>query len=135
MSNISSPPWRSLEMCSAGFKLCGESIRWGIKLYILGKRNKLWLSKNILEEFWNLLGIGLFLVLEFFAASISVSCAFSEISSCDLAEFWNSASRNLSLKDCIFLISSTSTWLISIGCCKPKIKENNKVRHLKQTNI
>ena len=132
----SSPPWRSLEICSAGFKLCGESIKWGIKLYILGKRSTLWWSKNNLEEFWKLLEIDLSLVLVFFAASTSVSCAFSEISSWDLAEFWNSASRNLSRKDCIFLITSTSTWLVSIDCCKPKMKDNNKhTLMIKQTNV
>ena len=51
------------------------------------------------------------LVLFVFSATIADNFVFNKISSCDLAELWNSASRNLSLRDSILVIRSTSTWL------------------------
>ena len=51
------------------------------------------------------------LVLFVFSATITDNFVFNKISSCDLAELWNSASRNLSLRDSILVIRSTSTWL------------------------
>lgn len=64
------------------------------------------------------------LVLFVFSATIADNFVFNKISSCDLAELWNSASRNLSLRDSILVIKSTSTWLGGklFGKSKTKVK-------------